>query len=109
MVEDGVARVGGLYIGGEYIGECEAIIPDISFVESDEKVIKPIMNEFSVTCQIVLSDPFKKSLEKFKEAMNNLSKAMEDMKNIKIKSVIEPIKHKKGKKLKCWENKRFYQ
>ncbi|MPQ32460.1 hypothetical protein E4V42_13575 [Clostridium estertheticum] len=38
----------------------------------------------------------------FKELSVLLNEAQEEF-------IAEPIKNKKGKKLKCWENKRFYQ
>jgi len=38
-----------------------------------------------------------------------LKKLMDNINKIQIKSIAIPTKSKKGKKLKCWEKKKFYQ
>jgi len=38
-----------------------------------------------------------------------IKQLMDKINESQIKFMAEPIKNKKGKKLKCWESKRFYQ
>ena len=41
--------------------------------------------------------------------IKNLSMALSKINEYQVEFIVKPIKNKKGKKLKCWENKRFYQ
>ncbi|MCB2308995.1 hypothetical protein LGL08_20035 [Clostridium estertheticum] len=38
-----------------------------------------------------------------------INELLDKVNDSQVEFIAKPIKHKKGKKLKCWENKRFYQ
>ena len=44
-----------------------------------------------------------------KDHADEIKKLMSEFNKSQVEFIAEPIKSKKGKKLKCWENKRFYQ
>ncbi|MBZ9615314.1 hypothetical protein [Clostridium estertheticum] len=104
----------------------------------DEKIIEELREEYEglnlTDSQIIIVKGIGLNKEQMSELMINLSKAAKDLcdafrnvvdsirpafKEISIllseineaqeEFIAEPIKNKKGKKLKCWENKRFYQ
>jgi len=78
----------------------------------DPNNINPTVEESMKELSIKIGEliqPFKRLMEEFVKSAEVLADASKIIIGAQEEFINEPTKHKKGKKLKCWDNKRFYQ
>ena len=56
-----------------------------------------------------LCDAFRNIVDSLRPALKDISTALSKISEEQVEFISEPTKSKKGKKLKCWGNKKFYQ
>ncbi|MBU3171371.1 hypothetical protein [Clostridium estertheticum] len=107
-----------MIIGKEVIEELREEYKGLNLTDSQIILVKGVALNREQMTQLMIDfrklavefgDTFRKVVDDLRPMLKDISASLNNLNEAQEEFIAEPIKNKKGKKLRCWENKRFYQ
>ncbi|MBU3185641.1 hypothetical protein [Clostridium estertheticum] len=107
-----------MIIGKEVIEELREEYKGLNLTDSQIILVKGVALNREQMTQLMIDfrklavefgDMIRKVVDDLRPMLKDISASLSNLNEAQEEFIAEPIKNKKGKKLRCWENKRFYQ